>query len=136
MHQLLIQQDAREDLQAIKAAGDMRSYGILLAFLHQARSDQQILDSLSDDFFGVESSGNYDVKKWVAQQRQRRDLWRVRLRDAKGLTVPYRILYTTDQANCRYFVLAIMPRNVNYDEHHPRIRRVLDICDHLQRTTG
>jgi len=39
VYKLLIHRDALADLQAIQVAGDLKSWGVLLAFLEQAKSD-------------------------------------------------------------------------------------------------
>ena len=49
----------------------------------------------------------------------------------KGLPLPFRILYCCDAASRRYFVLAIMRRDIDYDESHDRIRRLLAVYDSL-----
>jgi hypothetical protein len=131
VYKLLIHSDAVADLQAIQRAGDTRSYGVVLAFLQQAKADQQILESLSSDFFGVGGVENYDVKKWISQQQQGRQLWRVRLCDIKGLGVPYRILHAFDAVRSTYYVLAILDRGFNYDDSTPRVKRLLAVYDRL-----
>lgn len=131
MYRLSIHTDAVADLQAIKTAGDIRSLGVILVFLQRAKADQGVLEVLSSDFFGVDDIGDFDVRKWVAQQRQRRNLWRVRLCDIKGVDVPYRILYAFNPANGTYYVLGIMARGIDYDESSARIRRLLDAYDRL-----
>jgi hypothetical protein len=128
---LFIHTDANTDLQAIRASGDLRGFGVLLAFLQQAKTDDQILESLSEDFFGVDTGGAYDVKKLVGQHSRGRHLWRVRLYDLKGLDVPYRVIYAVNPSTQIRYVLAIMPRDVNYDEDHPRIRKLLAVYDRL-----
>lgn len=132
MLKLLIHADAGADLQAIKAAGDLRSFGVVLAFLQQAKADQKILESLSTDFHGVDGVGNFDIRKWVSQQKQGRNLWRVKLCDIKGMGVPHRILYAFNPASLTYFVLAIMERGIDYDESHTRIRRLMAVYDSLR----
>jgi hypothetical protein len=128
---LSIHEDAVADLQAIWAAGDARSFGVIRMFLQLAKSDQQILESLASDFFGFDGVSNFNVRKWIAQQNRGRNLWRVRLCDIKGLDVPHRILHAFNPANRTYYVLAIMDRGINYDESSTRIRRLLAVYDSL-----
>jgi hypothetical protein len=131
VYRLLIHRDAIADLRSINETGDARSYGVVLAFLQQAKTDQQILESLSSDFFGVSGVENYDVKKWVVQHQHGRSLWRIKLCDVKGLGVPYRILYAYDAAKSTYYVLAILERDSNYDVSIPRVQRLLVVYDGL-----
>jgi hypothetical protein len=131
MLKLLIHEDAAADLRAIRAAGDVRSFATIYMFLHLAKADQETLESLSSDFFGVDGIGRFDVKKWVAQQHRGRNLWRVRLCDIKGLDVPHRILYAFNALNSTYHVLAVMDRGIDYDESSIRIQRLLAVYDKL-----
>jgi hypothetical protein len=46
---LAIHHDAAADLQSIKARGEHADYGVILAFLQQAKSDPSLLQTLAED---------------------------------------------------------------------------------------
>lgn len=128
---LAIHRDAVDDLQSIKAHGALPDYGVILAFLQQAKADVALLESLSEHWFGEDGSANYTVRKVVSFHKQGRRLWRVKVLSLKGLAANYRVLYAFDPRVQTYYVLAIPPREIAYDQDHPRIRRLLDVYDKL-----
>jgi hypothetical protein len=128
---LTIHRDAADDLQGIKAGGALADYGVILAFLQQAKADPAVLETLSDHWFGEDGSANYTVQKVVSFHNQGRRLWRVKVLSLKGLAAGYRVLYAFDPRVQTYYVLAIPPRDIAYDETHQRIRRLIDVYDKL-----
>lgn len=128
---LAIHRDAADDLQSIKAHGALADYGVIVAFLQQAKADPAVLESLSEHWFGEDGSANYTVQKIVSFQKQGRRLWRVQVLSLTGLAAAYRVIYTFDPRVQTYYVLAIPPREIAYDHAHPRIRRLIDIYDKL-----
>ena len=93
---LAIHRDAVDDLQSIKAHGALPDYGVILAFLQQAKADVALLESLSEHWFGEDGSANYTVRKVVSFHKQGRRLWRVKVLSLKGLAANYRVLYAFD----------------------------------------
>ncbi len=134
MPSLAIHRDAADDLQSIKAVGALADYGVILAFLQQAKSDPGVLETLSEHWFGEDGSANYTVQKVVSFHQQGRRLWRVKVLSLNGMAAGYRVLYAFDRRVQTYYVLAIPPRDIAYDETHPRIRRLIDVYDELGLT--
>lgn len=128
---LSIHRDAADDLQTIKARGDQADHGLILAFLRQAKVDAAVLESLSEDWFGEDTASGYSVRRLVAPHRQGRRLWRVKILNLKGLSVGYRVIYAWSRNHDEVFVLAIPPRDIAYDQSHPRIKRLIALYDGL-----
>jgi len=66
---LAIHRDAVDDLQSIKADGALADYGLILAFLQQAKADPAVLETLSEHWFGEDGSANYTVAKFFPGHR-------------------------------------------------------------------
>lgn len=131
MPTLAIHRDAADDLQAIKADGDVAGHAAILAFLQQAKCDRALLETLSEDWFGEGEAASYSVRKVVSLHRRGRKLWRVRVLTLKGPATKYRVLYTFTEDQRTYFVLGVVPREFAYDQDHPRIRRLIAVYDGL-----
>ena len=131
MPRLAVHRDAAEDLQAIKVRGDLADHGLILAFLRQAQSDVAVLETLSEDWFGEDGMADYSVRRIVVPHRQGRRLWRVKILNVKGLAAAYRVIYAFNRKQDEIFVLAIPPRDIAYDQSHPRIQRLLALYDSL-----
>lgn len=131
MLRIAIHLDAADDLQSIKAQGALADFGAILAFLQQAQVDVALLETLSESWFGEDDSANYTVQKLVSFHRQGKRLWRVKVLTLKGLAAGYRVLYAFDPRVQTHFVLGIPPRDIAYDETHPRIRRLIALYDSL-----
>lgn len=128
---LLIHGDAADDLQSIKARGEHADHGAILAFLQQAKADTALLATLAEDWFGHDNASNYSVRKVVSMHRQGRRLWRVKVLTLKGVTAEYRVLYAFDSQLQTFYILGIPPREIAYDQSHPRIQRLIALYDRL-----
>lgn len=131
MPRLLIHLDAANDLQSIKARGDVIDHGVILAFLQQAKSDPALLETLAEDWFGEDGTADYSVRKIVSMHQRGKRLWRVKVLTLKGLATGYRILYAFDPAAQMFYVLGIPSRDIAYDPSHPRIQRLIAVYDSL-----
>jgi mRNA-degrading endonuclease RelE of RelBE toxin-antitoxin system len=128
---LAVHPDAADDLQSIHARGERIDYGALLAFLQQAKSDQALLQTLAEDWFGEDGTAGYTVQKVISMHRKGRRIWRVKVLTLKGLAVGYRLLYAFDPRRDTFYVLGIPSRDIAYDQSHPRIQRVIAVYDSL-----
>jgi hypothetical protein len=128
---LAIHRDAAIDLQGIKASGRDADHGVILAFLQQAKVDPALLETLAEDWFGEDGSANYTIRKVIAFHQLRKRLWRVKVLTVKGIAAGYRVIYTFDAARHTFYVLGIPPREIAYDETHPRIKQILAAYDRL-----
>lgn len=105
----------------------------IVAFLELVRDDDEALDQLTVDGFVRNENPRINVRRWKAQwnrRRKSRNLWRLRLLDLRSAS-DFRLIYAFDPSTHRYHVLGIMPREVDYDEQHPFVQRILDDYDAL-----
>jgi mRNA-degrading endonuclease RelE of RelBE toxin-antitoxin system len=128
---LAVHRDAADDLQSIKARGEHADHGALLAFLQQAKSDPALLETLAENWFGEDGSVDYTVRKIVSMHQRGKRLWRVKVLTLKGLATGYRVLYAFDPGLQVFYVLGVPPREIAYDESHPRIQRLVAVYDSL-----
>ena len=61
----------------------------------------------------------------VAQWRKGRDLWRLKMWDLEKKGLRYRIIHAFIPSKQHYHVLAIAPREFDYDADHPISQRIL-----------
>ena len=131
MPSLAVHRDAADDLQSIKARGEIADYGALVAFLHQAKVDPERLTTLAEDWFGEDNSADYSVRKIVSMHQRGKRIWRVKVLTLKGMAVNYRVLYAFDRQRQVFYVLGIPSRDFAYDTNHPRIQRLIAVYDAL-----
>jgi hypothetical protein len=130
VYQVVIAVAAKEDLAAI-AASDPDTEAEIVALLQELKGSQELLDSLTVKDFGLARDASFHVDKWNEQQKQGRNLWRLKIWNLEDLGIRYRVIYALDPRVRRYYVLAILHRDFDYDEKHPRVRRLLDTYDRL-----
>jgi hypothetical protein len=128
---LAIHPDAADDLQSIKARGEIADHGAILAFLRQAKVDPALLETMAEDWFGEDGTADYSVRKIVSLHRQGKRLWRVKVLTLKGIAVNYRVLYAFDRQRQVFYILGIPSRDFAYDTNHPRIQRLIAVYDTL-----
>jgi mRNA-degrading endonuclease RelE of RelBE toxin-antitoxin system len=128
---LAIHHDAADDLQSNMARGEHADYGVILAFLQQAKSDPSLLQTLAEDWFGEDDSASYSVQRVVSLHKRGKRIWRVKVLTLKGLAAGYRVLYTFNRHQKVFYVLGIPPRDIAYDYTHPRIQRLIAVYDNL-----
>lgn len=131
MTSLAIHRDAADDLQSIKARGDLADFGAILAFLQQAKSEPALLATLAEDWFGEDGAADYTVRKVVSLHQRGKRLWRVKVLTLKGMAAAYRVLYAFDATRQRFYVLGIPSRDIAYDLSHPRIQQLITVYDSL-----
>ncbi|MGD9878554.1 MAG: hypothetical protein AB7U95_00310 [Reyranella sp.] len=130
VYSLVIARAALQDLADI-GRSDPDTEDLILTLLQEANGSQTILESLTVKDFGLARDQAYHVDVWVAQQQQGRNLWRLKIWDLEDLGIRYRIVYALDPRISRYFVLAVLPRDFDYDERHPRVQQLLATYDGL-----
>jgi hypothetical protein len=130
VYSILISQLAIADISEIRKS-DPDTADTIWALLQEAKHSQTVLDSLSVKNFGSHGNEPYNVDQWVAQQRQGRNLWRLKIWELEHLGIRYRIVYALDPRVSRYFVLGVFDRDFNYDESDPRTKRVIVSYDSI-----
>lgn len=134
VYRLAIHMAARADLDAI-GDSDPESAGVLEATMEQIGKDQRLLESLTIKEFGAHGTEAFHVDRWSEQQRQGRNLWRLKVWELEHQRRPYRVVYALDPRATRYCILGIFTRDFNYDRRDPRTQRVLADYDKLSIPT-
>jgi len=67
----------------------------------------------------------FHVSKLQALWRKGYDLWRIKAWDLERQGYRYRIVYAFETGKSRHHMLAIAPREFDYDPDHPLSRRIL-----------
>ena len=131
MTRLVLHTDAIEDLTAIRDSGAIADFGVIVAFLQQAKQDMALLETLAVHWFGEDGTANHTVSKVAFLHRRGKRVWRLKVLTIKGLAVRYRLLYAFDEPTKTYYLLGVPPREIAYDEHHPRTQRLIAAYDKL-----
>lgn len=131
MTRLILHPDAVEDLLAIEASGAVADFGVILAFLQQAKQDAALLETLAEHWFGEDGTANHTVSRVAFLHQRGKRVWRLKVLTLKGLAVGYRLLYAFDDPSKTFFILGVPPRDIAYEEHHPRIQRLIAAYDRL-----
>lgn len=130
MADLIIHPDAEGDLERIWRL-DRWSASRLIARLQEFEGDENLLDSLSQNFFHREHPGQVEVQYWIEVRNSGRNVFRLKVWDTNNALLPYRVIYAYKPENCEYHVLAIAPRDWNYDIEHKLSKRIFQAYDEL-----
>jgi mRNA-degrading endonuclease RelE of RelBE toxin-antitoxin system len=130
VYSIVIHTAAKRDLAEI-ARDDADTANEIYALLQEVKGDQDLLSALTVKDFGFAEDESFHVDQWVEQQRKGRNLWRLKLWDLENLGIRYRVIYAFDNRISRYFVLAVLPRDFDYDEKHPRCQQLIEVYDRL-----
>ena len=103
----------------------------IIALLQELKGSQALLESLTVEDFGLARDASLNVDKWSQQQRKGRNLWRLKIWNLEDLGTRYRVIYALDPRNSCYYILAVLHRDFDYDEKHPRVRQLLDSYDRI-----
>lgn len=130
MYKLFVHEDAEADLEQLwtdcpTAAADIQ------VFLEEAPGDQDLLDRLTQHGFGERDRDDINVSKWLEQWKKGNDLWRVKIWSLERQGLRYRIIYAFVPKKRHYYVLAVTPRDFNYDGNHEITQRILRALDGL-----
>ena len=130
MPSLIIHPDAEDDLQRLWRL-DRWAGSRLLAILQELENDEDLLDRLSQNYFHRSPPGQIDVQYWVAVRNSGRNIFRLKVWDANNSLLPYRVIYAYKPENDEYHILAIAPREWNYDLEHKLSKRIFAAHDEL-----
>ena len=127
---LCVHDDAVADLEALWAS-EPRAAARIAVLLEELEGDMDLLDRLTQHGYGVRGYDDFNVSKWLKYWNTGRDLWRLKIWDLEEKGLKYRIIYAFVPRTHHYHVLAIAPRNFNYDTDHPISRRILRAYEEL-----
>lgn len=101
------------------------------AFLEEAKLNQRTLDSLTVNKYINEEEPPFNVSELVELKRQKYNFWRVRLLWLDSNARSYRVVYAFNPTEMRYYVLAVVHREFNYDVNHEITKRIIAAYDEL-----
>lgn len=133
MPNIFVHRDAEEDITELSKSNP-RAAARILAFLQQVKADEDLLDRMTQHDYGCHPDyADFHVSKWFEQWNQGKNLWRVKIWDLESLSRKdkYRIIYAFLPRTQDYCVLAIAPREFDYDAEHPISKRVLKAYEDL-----
>ena len=126
-YSLIIHDDAEDDLDAIFDENEDAG-AALVVLLELLKTDQDLLDRLTKRNFVNYGTPHFSVDEWQEARKTKHNLWRIRdlsSNDAGG----YRIVYAFHPQELKYYVLAILGREIVYDTANPRVARIFEIYD-------
>ncbi len=129
-YSLVLHQDAENDLAIIYEADEDAAADIEV-FLEEAKNNQETLDNLTRKGYVKYGEPSFDVTEWEAVKRLKYNIWRLKLMWIEGSAGKYRIIYAFHPGEYRYYVLAILDREFNYDLQHERTKQLLALYDEL-----
>lgn len=121
---LFVHDDATADLEALWET-EPQAAARIAGLLEQLEGDSDLLDRLTQHDYGAHHSADFHVSKWQEHWRKGRDLWRLKVWNLEDKGLRYRIVYAFKPQKQHYHVLAIAPREFDYDSNHPISQRIL-----------
>lgn len=121
---LFIHDDASADLDALWERQPQAAARIV-ALLEELEGNHDLLDRLTQHDYGAYQSADFHVSKWQEQWRKGRDLWRLKVWELEEHGLRYRVVYAFMPKKHQYHILAIAPREFDYDANHPIGQRII-----------
>lgn len=121
---LFVHDDAVADLESLWVQEPVVASRIT-ALLEQLENDPDLLDRLTQHDYGAHRAAGFHVSKWVEQYRKGKNLWRLKVWELEDKGLRYRVVYAFEPQQQHYHVLAIAPREFDYDNSHPLSQRIL-----------
>jgi hypothetical protein len=135
VYELIPHNDLVIDLKRLMAI-DPRIVYRTRALIEQLRTDQDLLDRLSQQGYGgrpakPERNAFFNVKMWRGAQDLGLNLWRLRDFSLAEKGLEYRLIYAYLPQKQQYFILALVEKDFDYDIDHPISKRVFSSCKRL-----
>lgn len=121
---LFLHDDAKADLLTLRNHAPQAARRIA-ALLEQLEGDPDLLDRLTQHGYGAFRSADFHVSKWFEPWREGYDLWRLKVWELEDQQARYRIIYAFEPRKRHHHVLAVAPREFDYDKNHPVSQRVI-----------
>jgi len=128
---LIIHPDAKADLQRLKAV-DAHAAATIAVFLQEVSGNQDLLDRLTQDGFGIEGRHDFNVRKIGNQLAAGHNMWRAKIWKLERRGRKYRVIYAFVPSKRSHYVLGIMPREIDYVRDDEFIRRVERAYDSIR----
>ena len=130
LYSLEVHEDAEDDLDDLYEKDEDAAADIDV-FLQEVKGSQEMMDNLTRNGYVHHGEGaSFNVAEWQKTKLSKYNLWRVRLLYLAGAS-NYRIVYAFHAGEYRYYVLAVLHRDFNYDPNHERTKRILALYDSL-----
>lgn len=129
-YSLVVHEEAEADLEALWRT-DAAAAALVTVLLEELEGDQVLLDALTDHKFTHNTDPRFDISRWESFWRRGKDLWRLRPYFEPGAGPSCRVIYAYLPRRRRYCVLAIVPRDFDYDPQHALTQRILASYDQL-----
>lgn len=95
--------------------------------LQELEGDQDLMDRLTQHDYGkYDKSAPFNISKWFEQYNQDRDIWRLTIWDLEKSGLQYRVIYAFIPNKKHHYILAIAPRDFNYEASHPITNRIIE----------
>lgn len=130
MYNLFVHNDAKEDLEQLWKS-EPRAAARISAILEELDGNQDLLDRLTQHGFGTQRSNIFHVSRWLEHWNKGINLWRFKVWDLENIGLRYRIIYCFVPTKSHYYILAIAPRDFDYERTHPITQRVLRFIENL-----
>lgn len=130
MDSLRIHDDAAADLELLWEEAPVAAARIAV-LLQELEGNQDLLDRLTQHDYGLHQSADIHISKWFEHWNKGRDIWRTKVWDLEDKGLMYRIIYAFMPSTHEYHVLAIAPRDFNYETDHPITKRILAAYESL-----
>lgn len=129
---LFVHEDAEEDLEDLWESCPLAAARITV-MLQELKGNPDLMDRLTQEGFGAYAYGTEDfsIVKWIEQCNQDRNLWRLKIWDLEEKGLKYRIIYAFVPLKNHHHILAIAPREFNYEASHPITERIIQAYEGL-----
>jgi len=130
LYSLHIHDDAIADLGSLWEEMPVAAARISV-LLQELEGNQDLLDRLTQHNYGSYQSDDIHISKWFEHWRKGKDIWRIKVWDLESKGLMYRIVYAFIPSTHEYHVLAVAPRDFNYETDHPITKRILRAYENL-----
>lgn len=122
--------EAEEELDALydKSADDA---AIIDELLWQLEENEGLLDELCKAKRHVLHTPSFQVKQFEEVWKDGYNVFILKVWTSEGMSIPYRLIYGYHGQLDRYYVLTVMPREVDYERDQNFIDKVCRIYDRL-----
>jgi len=137
-YSLFIEPAAEDDLNELwnsSSAKDKEAADLIAVTLEEIEADKDFLDRMfrrNETRIGSLSTADADQLQkfwWAGKNIHRLKIWDIPKKG--GALLPWRVIYAYDSEYSAYYVLGIIRRETNYDEHDAKIQRILNDYDAL-----
>ena len=132
MPYLFICEDAENDLEELWELAPKVAARITV-LLEELKGNQDLLDRLTQHDFGYSGTADFHVSRWYEHWNKGKDLYRLKVWELEelGAKLRYRIVYAFLPRKNHYHVLAVVPREFNYESNSPYTIRILKSYEEL-----